>query len=61
MALTALAGAAVGAACATLLPQRVFRPLVLVLIVGVGIYTWRRPGLGRLRRPGGSALDSTGR
>jgi uncharacterized membrane protein YfcA len=51
MALTALAGAAVGAACATLLPQRVFRPLVLVLIVGVGIYTWRRPGLGRVHAP----------
>jgi uncharacterized membrane protein YfcA len=51
MALTALAGAAAGAACATLLPQRVFRPLVLVLIVGVGIYTWRRPDLGRVHAP----------
>jgi uncharacterized membrane protein YfcA len=51
MALTALAGAAAGAACATLLPQRVFRPLVLVLIVGVGIYTLRRPHLGRVHAP----------
>jgi uncharacterized membrane protein YfcA len=51
MALTALVGAAGGAACATLLPQRVFRPLVLVLIIGVGIYTWRRPHLGRVHAP----------
>jgi hypothetical protein len=51
MALTALAGAAGGAACATLLPQRVFRPLVLVLIVGVGIHTLRRPDLGRAHAP----------
>jgi uncharacterized protein len=51
MALTALVGAAAGAACATLLPQQVFRPLVLVLIIGVGIYTWRRPDLGRVHAP----------
>jgi uncharacterized protein len=51
MALTALAGAAAGAACATLLPQRLFRPLVLVLIVAVGIYTVRRPHLGRVHAP----------
>jgi uncharacterized membrane protein YfcA len=51
MALTALVGAAGGAACATLLPQRVFRPLVLVLVVAVGIYTWRRPDLGRVHAP----------
>jgi uncharacterized membrane protein YfcA len=51
MALTALVGAAGGAACATLLPQRVFRPLVLVLIIGVGIYTLRRPDLGRVHAP----------
>jgi uncharacterized membrane protein YfcA len=51
MALTALAGAAAGAACATLLPQRVFRPLVLVLIIGVGAYTLRRPDLGRVHDP----------
>jgi uncharacterized membrane protein YfcA len=51
MALTALAGAAAGAACATLLPQRVFRPLVLVLVIAVGIYTLRRPDLGRVHAP----------
>lgn len=51
MALTALVGAAAGAACATLLPQRVFRPLVLVLVVAVGVYTWRRPDLGRVHAP----------
>ncbi len=46
MAATALAGSAVGAACASLLPEEAFRPLVLVLLVLVGIYTWRRPTLG---------------
>ncbi len=46
MALAALAGAAGGAACASLMPQPIFRPLVLVLLVLVGIYTWRRPALG---------------
>jgi uncharacterized membrane protein YfcA len=29
----------------------VFRPLVLVLVVGVAIYTWRRPDLGRVHAP----------
>ena len=51
MALTALAGAMGGAACASLLPQRVFRPLVLVLLVLVALYTWRRPDLGRVNAP----------
>jgi uncharacterized protein len=51
MALTALVGAAAGAACATLLPQRAFRPLVLAGVVGVAVYTWRRPDLGRVHAP----------
>jgi uncharacterized membrane protein YfcA len=51
MAATALLGAVGGAACATLLPQRVFRPLVLVLLIAVGVYTWRRPEFGLLHAP----------
>ncbi len=51
MAVSALFGAMAGAACATLLPQRVFRPLVLVLLVLVAVYTWRRPDLGRVNDP----------
>ncbi|WP_088317332.1 TSUP family transporter [Kineosporia sp. R_H_3] len=42
----AFAGSAAGAACASLLPAGVFRPLVLVLLVAAGLYTWRRPDLG---------------
>jgi uncharacterized membrane protein YfcA len=51
MAAAALLGAMGGAACASLLPQRVFRPLVLVLLIVVAIYTWRRPHLGRVNDP----------
>jgi uncharacterized protein len=59
MAATALLGSAAGAGCASLLPESVFRPLVLVLLVAVGIYTWRRPTLGdvqELRYAGGRHL-----
>lgn len=56
MAGLALAGAAGGAACASLLPARVFRPLVLVMLVAVAAYVWRRPEIGR-----STALRFTGR
>jgi hypothetical protein len=46
MAGAALAGSAGGAACASLLPPEVFRPLVLVLLVAVAAYTLLRPRLG---------------
>ena len=46
MAGAALAGSAGGAALASLLPAGVFRPLVLVLLIAVAVYTVRRPGLG---------------
>ncbi len=49
MALVALAGSAVGALCASLIPREVFRPLVLVLLVGVAAYTLRRPRLGDIQ------------
>jgi uncharacterized protein len=39
-------GAVVGAQLARFLPREWFTPIVLVAMVGVGIYTWRRPELG---------------
>ena len=46
-----------GAQLAQFLPKAYFTPIVLVALVGVGIYTWRRPELGlvsaaQARRPG---------
>ena len=39
-------GSALGAQAAKLLPREYFTPIVLVALVAVGIYTWRRPQLG---------------
>ena len=39
-------GSAVGASLAKLLPKDAFTPIVLVVLIGVGIYIWRRPQLG---------------
>lgn len=50
MAGIALCGAAAGAACVSLLPRAVFRPLVLVLLILVGTYTLLRPTLGESQR-----------
>jgi uncharacterized protein len=47
MAAWALGGSAAGAACASLMPASLFRPLVLALLVGVLVYTVRRPALGQ--------------
>ena len=46
MAALAGAGAGLGALSASLLPQQVFRPLIVVVLIGVLIYTVLRPGLG---------------
>ena len=46
MAACALVGAAGGAAVSFLVPARVFRPVVLVLLLVVAVYTLRRPTLG---------------
>lgn len=46
MAAVAGAGAAGGAACASLLPASVFEPVILVVLVAVAVYTIRRPSLG---------------
>jgi uncharacterized membrane protein YfcA len=55
MAGVAMAGAAGGALCASLLPEDVFEPLVLVLLVVVAAWTLARPRMGleeRLRFSG---------
>ena len=47
MALVAIGGAAGGAALASALPAGVFRPVILVALVLVAVYTFSRPTLGR--------------
>ena len=46
MALPALLGSTLGAHLASHFPTAVFHPLILVLLVLLGIYTWRKPSLG---------------
>lgn len=48
MALPAFAGSMCGALLASHLPTHALRPLVLVLLIVVGMYTWRRPTLGHV-------------
>jgi uncharacterized protein len=51
MAAAAFGGAIGGALLAALLPSRVLTAVVLVALVAVGIYTWRRPQLGAVHAP----------
>ena len=46
MALPAFVGSALGARLASSFPTSVFRPLIILLLVSVAIYTWRKPELG---------------
>jgi len=46
MALPAFLGSALGAKLASSFPTSVFRPLIILLLVSVAIYTWRKPELG---------------
>ncbi len=46
LVVAAAVGSALGAQAAKLLPREYFTPIVLVALIGVGIYTWRRPELG---------------
>ena len=57
LVVTAAAGSAGGAQLAKFLPKEYFTPIVLVALVGVGLYTWRRPQLGLVseRKHDGSA------
>jgi uncharacterized protein len=46
MAGLALTGSVGGAAVAYRVPSEVFKPVILLLLVVVAVYTWRRPALG---------------
>jgi uncharacterized membrane protein YfcA len=51
MAAAAFCGAVGGALLAALLPSRVLTIVVLLALVAVGTYTWRRPALGAVHAP----------
>jgi uncharacterized membrane protein YfcA len=51
MAIAAFAGAIGGALLAAALPSRVLTVVVLIALIGVGFYTWRRPELGAVHAP----------
>ncbi len=48
MSLSALLGSISGALLASYIPTRAMRPLVLLLLIAVGIFTWKRPVLGHV-------------
>ncbi|GAA2357832.1 TSUP family transporter [Saccharopolyspora halophila] len=51
MAVVALLGSLGGAALADALPPSVLNVVVLVALIAVGIYTWRKPGMGSSHEP----------
>ena len=56
MAAVALVGSAVGASIAALLPASVFKPVIVVALIGIGVFTAMRPSLGEA-----TALRHSGR
>lgn len=48
MAIPAFVGSMCGALLAAYLPTHALRPLVFILLIAVGLYTWRRPTLGHV-------------
>lgn len=46
MMVPAFAGSMAGAALAATIPKEFFKPFIVFLLVGVAIYTWRKPDLG---------------
>jgi uncharacterized membrane protein YfcA len=46
MAIPAFIGSAAGARLASQFPKSVFRPIIIVLLILVALYTWKRPHLG---------------
>jgi uncharacterized membrane protein YfcA len=48
MAFPAFIGSAAGASMASQIPTKSMRPLVLVLLIVVAIYTWLKPDLGKI-------------
>lgn len=63
LAVLALAGSLIGAMIAYRLPQDLFKPVILVLLAAVAVYTWRRPALGSaqmLKHSGGRHYVTAG-
>ena len=50
MTLAAIAGSALGASLATRIPAQAFRPVILVLLIGVWLWTLLRPQMGSQQR-----------
>lgn len=50
MTFAAIAGSAVGASLATRIPAQAFRPVILVLLIGVWLWTLLRPQMGSQQR-----------
>ena len=48
MAIPAFIGSMAGALLASKLPTDAMRPIVLILLIAVAIYTWRKPDLGKV-------------
>ena len=48
MAIPAFVGSATGASLASHIPTKSMRPIVLVLLIVVAIYTWLKPDLGKI-------------
>lgn len=46
MAIPAFIGSGLGASVATRIPKEAFRPIILVLLIVVAVYTWRKKELG---------------
>ena len=46
MMVPAFAGSMAGAGLAATIPKEFFKPFIVFLLVGVAIYTWRKPDLG---------------
>lgn len=51
LVLCSFAGSAAGASLARLIPKAWLTPIVLVALIGVGLYTWVRPELGLVHQP----------
>ena len=49
MAIPAFIGSAIGASLASRIPTQSMRPIVLVLLIVVAIYTWLKPDLGKIQ------------
>ena len=46
MGVPAFIGSVLGARLAASFPKEIFRPLIVVLLISVALYTWRKPDLG---------------